>query len=805
MADIKTLQTRIALKHDTWAAWHDETKENLGANLVLLKGEIGFCEIPSGNAEATTAPTVLFKVGDGTTPFKSLKWASALAADVYEWAKASDVVLEGKSIKFVTGSGENRKVVKEIAIPYMTESDVKAITDPLSSRLAAVEAAVGTDSGEAGSVTARLDAAEGKLDDILGHEASEGVEAKVGLIDQALVDAKAYTDEREVEINKYADKAEEDAVKTAKAYTDEREVEITKTTDALAAEDARLEGLIGGNTTAIGTVSDNLAQELLDRAAADKAITDSIGAVTEGKTVVKMIEEAQAAAESNAATAAQGKVDALANGAVAQNASDIAANAAAIDALTKENGVIDGLEAAIAQEAQDRADADALINEKFGAEYNKDNTVASAIAAAQSAAVAAAKTETEGQVKALAEGAVATNASEISRVEGKFDDYVEAQAELAHESRIAAMEAFFEGAAADEGEGENLKNALDTLKEIQEFATSEGTAAESMLKSIDDNAKAIKAVEDIVKDGGSLEVRVDGVESRMSAAEGDIDALQALTAGFGEGETVKAKIEAAAELGQQGIDDAKAAQDAADKAQGEVDALEGVVSTLRDEYDVTKQKALDNAAAIANLEGEFGEGGRVTALEADSHTHSFVESELNKIADGDVAKWNEAYSKRHEHSFVESELNKIVDGDVEKWNTAATNASNAVADLAALTGETGRIKVAENAIDALEAIVGGEDGNVALGLEIDALSAIVNGADGNVTLGGEIDALAAKVNNETTGLVATKAVADDAKSKAENAQSRVSAIEGDYLKMADLFIIDCGTASTVVHEAPKAE
>jgi hypothetical protein len=33
---------------------------------------------------------------------------------------------------------------------------------------------------------------------------------------------------------------------------------------------------------------------------------------------------------------------------------------------------------------------------------------------------------------------------------------------------------------------------------------------------------------------------------------------------------------------------------------------------------------------------------RVKAVEAKAHTHSFVESELNKIKSGDVAKWNAA-------------------------------------------------------------------------------------------------------------------------------------------------------------------
>lgn len=91
----KILDTRIQLKYDSYENWsNNQLGEGKGANLILKKGEVGFCEIPSGNANATTAPTVLFKVGDGTTPFSGLKWASALAADVYEWAKQSTLFIQ---------------------------------------------------------------------------------------------------------------------------------------------------------------------------------------------------------------------------------------------------------------------------------------------------------------------------------------------------------------------------------------------------------------------------------------------------------------------------------------------------------------------------------------------------------------------------------------------------------------------------------------------------------------------------------------------------------------------------------------
>lgn len=79
-----TFNTRIKLKYDTLANWTtNKTK-------VLLQGEVGLCYVPAvTNGTTTTAPTVLFKVGDGTTTWEKLPWGSGLAADVYDWAKAA--------------------------------------------------------------------------------------------------------------------------------------------------------------------------------------------------------------------------------------------------------------------------------------------------------------------------------------------------------------------------------------------------------------------------------------------------------------------------------------------------------------------------------------------------------------------------------------------------------------------------------------------------------------------------------------------------------------------------------------------
>ena len=80
-----TFNTRIKLKYDTLANWTTNKAK------VLLQGEVGLCYVPAvTNGTTTTAPTVLFKVGDGTTTWENLPWGSGLAADVYDWAKGPE-------------------------------------------------------------------------------------------------------------------------------------------------------------------------------------------------------------------------------------------------------------------------------------------------------------------------------------------------------------------------------------------------------------------------------------------------------------------------------------------------------------------------------------------------------------------------------------------------------------------------------------------------------------------------------------------------------------------------------------------
>ena len=93
MADVtnmNTLNTRIKLKYDEYANWTSK-------NPVLLAGEVAIATIPSGTNVSTGAdttmqhlPNVVIKVGDGKTAYNLLPFVSALAADVYGWAKAPE-------------------------------------------------------------------------------------------------------------------------------------------------------------------------------------------------------------------------------------------------------------------------------------------------------------------------------------------------------------------------------------------------------------------------------------------------------------------------------------------------------------------------------------------------------------------------------------------------------------------------------------------------------------------------------------------------------------------------------------------
>lgn len=120
----KTLQTRIKLRYASYEEWQSST-------LKLLAGEVALCYVPANNDEIkNTAPTVLFKVGDGLKVFSELQWASARAADVYTWAKQSTLPIEklgsGNVVASISWDAENNKLKYE-TISVATSEGLEAL------------------------------------------------------------------------------------------------------------------------------------------------------------------------------------------------------------------------------------------------------------------------------------------------------------------------------------------------------------------------------------------------------------------------------------------------------------------------------------------------------------------------------------------------------------------------------------------------------------------------------------------------------------------------------------------------------
>ena len=490
------LKTRIALKYDEYTAWQNSTLE-------LLPGEVAICEIPGTTKtvvndqgkEVTVqvAPTVLFKVGNAEKKtFKDLPWASAKAADVYTWAKASEITLseDTKTITFV-GGGENGTNL-EFSFDFYTTEEIDNKISNINTELAAVKEALGFGE-DATALTDRVEDVEAMLAGIGGKDEPATVVAAIAAESAAI--KTAY--------ETYADKAEEDAVTAAKAYADE-----IKT--AQATKDA----------------------------AQDEAIQ---------------------------------------------------ANAAAI-----------------ATEAKNRKDADDLIIDKFGAEYDKENTVAKAISEAQTAAEkhaddAITALSTTGAIKA-ANDAIAKNATDIAanaEAIGKEADKAREEEEKLN-TRLEKVEAFFKTT-----DDQTINEALDTLVEIQEYLGSEdGEATGGLISRVAANEDAIKALQETVGDDETGLVR-DAADAKTAIAD-----LQENV------ETLQGLVEAAQGDATQALADAATAKEAADNAQDDIDALTEVIEAEGTGLGAVKAIADKNKEDIAALTGVVGgtDSGLVKAV-----------------------------------------------------------------------------------------------------------------------------------------------------------------------------------------------
>ena len=131
MANIIKYNSRLTLKYDTLDNWCPKVNGvATWVDFTPLKGEV--CIINPAEDFGSDAPC-LIKVGNGTTKIGSLPYLGAVAADVYDWAKAQSVEYNAtdSTIDFYN---IERKSGTEVHVPVLSVS-----LEPITSAIDALD------------------------------------------------------------------------------------------------------------------------------------------------------------------------------------------------------------------------------------------------------------------------------------------------------------------------------------------------------------------------------------------------------------------------------------------------------------------------------------------------------------------------------------------------------------------------------------------------------------------------------------------------------------------------------------------
>lgn len=302
----------------------------------------------------------------------------------------------------------------------------------------------------------------------------------------------------------------------------------------------------------------------------------------------------------------------------------------AVSANTKTQGEVDGLKTLVGTlpEAATASDVVSYIDEKTSgiATDATVNALASRVGDAEDTINAIEADYLKAADKAELSGLISTEKTRAEGIEGGLRtdidaikaDYLKAEDKTALETSIAAakkagddaqadIDAFFK--AAEVGDA-----AIDTLKEIQNYITSDGAAASTMTGNIAANAKAISDLEDKVGAIPEEATATDVVsyakelftteETRATGVEGGLDTrLKAVESAVGTSGSVATDISTAKQ---------EAIETAATDASSKDTALETKITEAYKKYADAEDAKIES---------------RVSSLEAASATHA-KESDL---------------------------------------------------------------------------------------------------------------------------------------------------------------------------------
>lgn len=528
----KILNTRIQLKYDTLANWNAST-------FLLKRGELAIVEVPT--AEGTTLPPVMFKVGTGDKKFSELDWASAKAADVYGWAKASGLTVEDKgSGKFVTGFTwtDNKLIITRSDVDW---NDIQ--NKPLASATA--------DGLMSSADKAKLDGMNLTTGAGVKAEVASSLDATgVAQVKAIKVDNATKADEATHATNAdnagTADKVAHTLTIDDKTFDGSADVDITATVKSLAAtEIGRLIDVAGDDETLtnIGALVDyvennagEIAQLVTDVGTANTNASNAVSTANTAKSTAEdaasVAGEAKSLAEDAMDAASDAQTGAAASAAAAAESAEAAADSAA-DALAEKNAAVEAKTAAVAaQGAAETAKADAVTAKNAAVEAKEaaDGYAADALASKNAAATSASQAATSAgnaSTKAGEAAASATNAlaSENAAAQSKADANAAKEAAVTAQGKAEAAQSAAEKAKSD------ADNILTEVSDVASGAQATANSAVQTANTANQTANEAKSA-------------AEGAVSTANAAKATADtALQNIKAGTGLKVSAKANNE----------------------------------------------------------------------------------------------------------------------------------------------------------------------------------------------------------------------------------------------------------------------
>lgn len=483
MASTNTLKTRIQLKIDSLTNWQNST-------FKPLKGEVCIAQVDT--VAGSTLQPVMIKVGDGEKTFAQLDWLSAKAADVYGWAKAADVVLNGEALEFKDTEGT---VIKSV--------DLSGLVNPedLAEALGAYYTKEETDA----LLEDKVDKVEGKslVDDTLIEKLGNmNVDGEANIIETVKVNGVALTPD--------ADKAVDVTVPTTAQI---EEIAATKINTLIGAADdeggetiqnianlvdyvEKNGGQIAQLVTDVKTANDNASSAVTTageaKDIADNALEVANGAATDAEAALEAATNAQTGAAASAEAAAE---------------SARLAGEAKTAAETAKQGAVDAQ--GLAEDARDEAVSAKEAAEGFAtaaegsataagtSAYNAEVAAGTATTKASEAATSAANALTSEGIATTKAGEATQAAADAATAKGA----AETAQGAAEEAQTKAEEAQAAAEAAKTAAENANAGAIATANEAKEIAEGAATTAGEAKETADAAKEAVDGLHAIAKTG----------------------------------------------------------------------------------------------------------------------------------------------------------------------------------------------------------------------------------------------------------------------------------------------------------------